>query len=188
MPFRLSEAASKTAEKATRGPASVLGNPVAASLIVSLIALIIIVECLKLESYPKIGWRTKCRMLFYVFLVTSVLLALHYYMIDRNMQDKYKTSSYSSTVDQIIGGSRENYASPQSVEIRPGSVYSKHIDGGKSPQQPSAYAFAQRGAQHNPFVPRAGQQYAAPQPVAQTAYPQRYREESVGLSPVDLDF
>jgi len=146
MPFRLTDAASGAAEAARRGPARALGNPLVAALVVTVIALVVFLECLKGEDYPKPDMRTKARAGLYAFLATTAVLATHYYMIDRTLRDKLGAERGSSAVDRVLGGRDGAYGVVPShhVRVEPGSIFSDR----------GAYAPDPYGDERNPYGAR----------------------------------
>lgn len=167
MPFRLSEITANTAGNAANGPAKVLANPLVAALVVTVLVLVIFLECMKAFGYERPPAKFKLRAGFYSMLAASLVLAMHYYLVDRTVRSSLSLDKYNDTADRIFsldsftGGSdvRPSYHVP----IQPSSIFSADMERAGPPPPHAAFARpAGAPAEHYGAPARAPAPHATP--------------------------
>ena len=166
MVFELGRVAGGAAERLTsRGPLRTMSNPILATIIVTVLAMVLIFAFLdKGGSLSRTSWRERFRCGFYLFMGVGLLLALHYYGLSRKLNDAKRTSANQEFISQVhtaqsLPPSLQQQSSSY-VPIRPGSLYSQGMEpplgfrpGQALPQQPGH----QGGLQPGQFTLPAGQ-------------------------------
>lgn len=140
MGFQLGQFAGGAAEKvSSSGPLRSIANPAIATLIVTVLAMIVIFAVFKEESpeLSKSSWRIKVRCGIYLFIGVGLVLALHYYGLNRRLEEQYRGDSRNSIVGQIHGAQKIGGDSGLSANRIPISI-------GEEAHRPAAYESAER--------------------------------------------
>ena len=167
MPFELFDVAGRAADRVTgKGPLQIVNNPILAAMIVTVLAMVIIFACLGNgrdgADLRDVGWRTRVRCGLYLFFGTGVLLALHYYALDKRL-GREKVRTHARTVfDQINTNQRLPEGLSNQARIQPASLFSRQLS------QPQA----QYPMTGEPLQPPAPNSTLPPQPPNSTLPPQ----------------
>lgn len=157
MPLELGRVGGAAAARATGGAAgALLSNPVGAALVVTALALAIVFAMLRDHSdIAACPWRPRLRCALYLFMGVSLVMALHYYGLGRQLRERYQTTSRNTIVGQIHSSQRlgaGEVAAMQSAYVPVGlqSMYSSPPGAPPAPRAPAPGPWAPPGAAGGP--------------------------------------
>lgn len=117
--------ANRLAGKATQvGPLRLLDNPIVTALLLTVLAMVIFFTLLQDDGcLADTGWACRLRVAIYVFVMTSVVLGLHYYAQKRTLGAHYKQSASDDFMSHLSRSqelSERGAHNPDHVPVFPG--------------------------------------------------------------------
>ncbi len=150
MVLHAGDMAGRLADRATRsGMLSLIGNPIIAALVLTVIALVVFFTLLgEEECLSELGWNTRFRVAIYFCTGAFFILGLHYYALDRSFRNQYSNEATETLVANL--GNSQKMASmgaydSSRVPVVPGTRSGQPGDGSSSttgayerPDEPSS--------------------------------------------------
>lgn len=110
------------------GPLKIMDNPLFAALIITVIAMMVFFRLLGKDGrLDKVGWKMRIRVGVYVFILVGLVTAVHYYALNRELSEFYKTGASDELMSDIHGGLelsalgayQPEYVAPQAMTHAP---------------------------------------------------------------------
>jgi hypothetical protein len=119
------------ANRMTSGPLRILGNPLVAALIITVLAMIILFYFLgDEECLAGLDWKGRLKGGIYAYLGVASVVGLHYYALEKKFSSEFKGHAASSIVGQLHSAQGSEFTDPGHVPVHPQSEFSLDAETG----------------------------------------------------------
>lgn len=137
MVLHTSHMATGMANRLTSGPLRILGNPLVAALVITVLAMIILFYFLgDEECLADLDWKGRLKGGIYAYLGVASVVSLHYYALEKKFSGEFKGHAASSIVGQLHTAQGSDFTDPGHVPVRPQSEFSLDAETGLGPRVP----------------------------------------------------
>jgi hypothetical protein len=161
------------------GPARAASNPIMAALIITALSFLVFFTLLRdLVELRECSWRLRVRLGFYMFISTSLILALSYYGTSRKLKSSHDQYAREGVIHQVTNARALPTQVGSHIPVTTHSIFgtvpvSHHMVGAPVPPQPSVAATVPRPAATFPQAAAAFPQAAPASPQQAAAFPQQ---------------